>query len=171
MRVTNGTGGGTGGVSSPIIMDVVPSHTHSGTTVVTNISHVHSVNGTTGGQNANHGHSGATDAQGLHQHTLATAPSENASPRYPWGENDATAGQEKQTSGGIYVAPLPFSSQEGIHNHNVSTGIQNADHGHDFNVDSAASNPAHSHTFTTDAGSSQTNWQPRYLDVIVCSKN
>jgi hypothetical protein len=138
---------------------------------VADVSHAHNVSGTTGGQNANHGHSGSTDAQGLHSHTLATPPSENSVPRYPWGANNATNAGEKQTSGDVYEAPLPYSSQEGIHNHNVSTGIENANHGHDFNVNSAASNPVHLHTFTTDTGSSQTNWQPRYLDVIVCVKN
>jgi microcystin-dependent protein len=126
-------------------------HTHSGTTSTVDINHTHTGSGTTGGQNANHGHSGSTDAQGLHQHTLATAPSENASPRYPWGQNNATAGQEKQTSGGVYVAPLPFSSQEGIHNHNVSTDIQNADHGHAYSFTSSAmsANNTHNHTVTT----------------------
>lgn len=30
---------------------------------------------------------------------------------------------------------------------------------------------AHSHTASSDTGSSKTNWQPRYLDLILCSKN
>lgn len=34
-----------------------------------------------------------------------------------------------------------------------------------------SANVDHTHSGTTDAGSSQTNWQPRYIDMIICSKN
>lgn len=30
---------------------------------------------------------------------------------------------------------------------------------------------AHTHSGSTDNGSSQTNWQPRYIDLILCSKD
>jgi hypothetical protein len=29
----------------------------------------------------------------------------------------------------------------------------------------------HSHSGSTDNGSSQTNWTPRYIDMIICAKN
>jgi hypothetical protein len=29
----------------------------------------------------------------------------------------------------------------------------------------------HTHSGSTDNGSSQTNWTPRYIDMIICSKN
>ena len=49
-----------------------------------------------------------------------------------------------------------------------SSGIT-ANHFHGFGTGGVSAN--HTHSGTTDNGSSQTNWAPRYVDVLLCSKN
>jgi hypothetical protein len=55
----------------------------------------------------------------------------------------------------------------------TGTNSTNIDHTHSFSTTSGAASADHTHTYsgTTDNGSSQTNWQPRYIDMILCSKN
>jgi len=44
------------------------------------------------------------------------------------------------------------------------------DHAHEFAVWSSGISSNHFHGGSTDNGSSQTNWQPRFLNVILCTK-
>ena len=54
LRVVKTGGGGTAGSHSPILNNVVPSHTHNFTTLNENVGHSHS--GNTGGQSNDHNH-------------------------------------------------------------------------------------------------------------------
>lgn len=127
LRVVNSSGGGTGGVNDPTIMNVVPTHTHGFTT---------------GWMNQNNPHShGITDYG--HYHTTPVY--------YTYIQGAAgTVGQEISGAGG----GGPFNTN--IANSNIGVN------GTDIN---------HTHSGSTDGGSSQTNWSPRYINLIICAKN
>lgn len=129
LRVVSTGGGTVGGSSSPILNNVVPSHTHSFTTGGISADHSHS--GTTGGVSANHVH--------FHLRALYSFTREN---------------------GGRFTTTATFAA-------NTSGISQN--HVHGFGTGGVSSN--HSHSGTTDNGSSGTNWAPRYVDMILCSKD
>ena len=156
LRVVNSTGGGTGGSASPILMNVVPSHTHgwgaNTGTMSANSTHYHS--GTTGGMNANNPHSHGVSDPG-HSHSLPL-------PVYA----DALGGQPAGASGGRQVVNNTSSATTGI-----SISASDINHGHDFTTDTRDINHTHYVSGTTDNGSSQTNWTPRYIDLIICQKN
>lgn len=129
LRVVNTTGGGSGGSHSPILNNVVPSHTHGFTTG--NVSADHSHAGWTGGVNANHTH-----------------------------DNKYLG-----SLGGPYNGWYGYTGYWG----GDQTGAQSADHAHYITTGGASAN--HTHSGSTDNGSSQTNWTPRYVDLIMCTKN
>jgi hypothetical protein len=140
LRVVNTAGGGTGGSASPILMNVVPSHTHGFTTGGQSANHVHG--GTTGGQSADHSHNINTNQGQISFFAQST------------GGGPAQSG----FTGGVpvlLVSPTT-SGTSNDHNHNFTTGGVSTDH---------------NHSGTTDNGSSQTNWAPRYIDMIICAKN
>lgn len=133
LRVVNTGGAGTGGSHSPILNNVVPSHTHGFTTG--NMSADHSHSGSTGGQSANHTHEYMTP--------LRSIDTDRGSPGNSYWSLD---------DNGYY-----------------QTGGFSNDHAHAFNTGGASAN--HTHSGSTDNGSSQTNWTPRYIDLILCAKN
>jgi microcystin-dependent protein len=136
--------------------DLAHTHTGSGTSGSTDLAHTHTGSGTTGNNNVDHSHSGTTAGVGDHQHVAPSAPSENASPRYPYGAGGG-AGQEKQTSGSIYVAERALTSSAGAHSHTFTTGGQSTTHNHAFSFTTAGASTsmAHTHTFSfTTAGAS-----------------
>lgn len=161
LRVVNSTGAGTGGTASPILMDVVPSHTHTYTTGTESATHTHT--GTTGTESANHTHgfSATTSTNGNHTHSVwynsfgvssgsTTALGSNSLSQYFTG----------------YVN-IPYG---GDHNHSVSgtTGGISANHTHNFT--SATESATHTHSGTTATNASSSNWAPRYIDMILCAK-
>lgn len=122
MRVVEVAGNGIGGVHNPLVMNVVPAHTHGFTTGTVSSDHSHAMG------DPGHGHifdanSGAWNGS-------------------DWvlgrGEDAASTHSTRSTATGVWT--------QGI-----------------------SSN--HTHSGGTDNGSSQTNWQPRYIDLIICSKN
>lgn len=119
LRVVKTSGGGTGGVKTPILMDVVPAHTHGFTT---------------GGNSVDHTHADAGHAHGTGQ--------------FPTNIAGST----------IFLTTGSANSQLAS-----GTGVGNANLG--------GQTVGHTHSGATDAGSSQTNWQPRYLSLIICAKN
>jgi hypothetical protein len=122
LRVVNTTGGGVGGTASPILNNVVPSHTHGFTT---------------GNQSADHNH-GISDP--THRHNITVHWTAASAPGQLSG---------RETS--------PQSSQfSQVASTGITTGNQSTNH---------------SHSGTTDNGSSQTNWTPKYIDMIICSKD
>lgn len=139
LRVVKTAGGGSGGTHSPILNNVVPSHTHGFTT---------------GGQSADHGHSGSTGGVSAN-HAHATLHVMNY---HPFGLS-ALGG----TSPGI-IETNPYSQIQW----ESTSGFTN-DHVHGFSTGGVSAN--HTHSGSTDNGSSQTNWTPRYIDLILCTKN
>jgi hypothetical protein len=139
--ISTGVGGGTGGTAPPILNNVVPSHTHGFTTGNVSADHVHS--GNTGNVSANHDHQ---------------------NPNY------ATTGQlgfpGAGAGGGFFIGQAVI---HGSGTGNLRTGNISANHFHGFTTGNVSSD--HTHSGTTDNGSSQTNWQPRYVNTLLCSKD
>lgn len=140
LRVVNTAGGGNGGSHSPILNNVVPSHTHGFTTGNMSQDHVHG--GWTGGVNSSHLH-GASGQAFIGLTANGT------------GEMGGIA------EGGSFAEQDVFRPS--------TTGYQNVDHAHYITTGGVSQN--HTHSGSTDNGSSQTNWTPRYIDMIICSKN
>ena len=132
--VSSGAGGVTGGSHSPILNNVVPSHTHGFSTGTESTLHSHA--GWTGGVNADHSH-------------VYTTP--------------------LRTFGGDTDRGSTFSYWSLDDINDYSTYGQSNDHAH-F-VTTGAQGVLHTHSGSTDNGSSQTNWTPRYIDMILCQKN
>jgi microcystin-dependent protein len=124
-------------------------HTHAGTTNNTDLTHSHTGSGNTGNNSVDHTHTGTTSAAGSHQHLAPSAPSENAAPRYPFGSDPNSIGQEKQTSGSIYLAERAFTSFAGIHAHSVTTTGQSTTHNHAFSFTTSTVGQNHAHSFST----------------------
>lgn len=120
--VSAANGGNIGGSHSPILMDVVPGHTHT-------------FAASTGDQSANHTH---TDSG--HTHTKDTY-----GPQYA-GAATGVVGLYPNTSG-------------------TSTGVGHA------NLGTESANHHHDVSGNTNVGSSNTNWTPRYLNLILCTKS
>lgn len=146
LRVVAGAGGGYGGTHDPVINNVVPAHTHSFTTGVQSADHVHS--GSTSGESVDHSH--AVNDPG-HVHT------------------EEGVYQVEDSDGNSVLDFYPTSRTTGA----AATGIWNsgssAAHSHTFSTGGMSA--AHSHSGSTDNGSSQTNWTPRYVDLILCAKD
>lgn len=138
-RVVKTTGGGVGGSHSPILNNVVPSHTHGMTT---------------GTESADHSHSGTTGTVSSdHQHYSGWS-GVNTTAAYGVGY-PGPAGNINTQNGTSTMLPLT-SGITANHTHTITTGGRST---------------SHTHSGTTDNGSSQTNWTPRYIDTIVCSKD
>lgn len=156
LRVVTTAGAGTGGSASPILMDVVPSHTHtySSTSSGQSQSHTHGVSGSTGGMSANATHSHGVSDPG-HSHTYTR--------QYAAGGYAAGGGAQNQQ-----IDTATSASGTGI-----SIISANVDHTHAFSVTSAAASVDHTHAIsgTTAANGSSSNWAPRYIDMILCSKS
>jgi hypothetical protein len=115
LRVVNTAGNGVGGSSSPILNNVVSSHTHT----------------FTGNAMGAHSHSDAG-----HQHTQL------------W----------KASTGGTTAGGDPNS----VGNTSVATGVGYA------NIQGAS---AGTPSGSISANGSASDWTPRYIDMIICSKN
>lgn len=140
LRVVKTAGGGVAGTHSPILNNVVPSHTHGFTTGNVSHDHAHYVSGSTSGS-GNHSHEGGTGVE-----SLAAA----------FGRSGNGTGYRMSLVGNWQN--LPYTSANGDHSHSLSAWT-------------GGINSNHTHSGSTDNGSSQTNWQPRYIDLIICTKN
>jgi hypothetical protein len=152
LRVVSSTGNGVGGSSSPILNNVVPSHTHGFTSGNQSADHTHS--GTTGTVSADHQHYIANTNRQSPGSFSVTVNSSN----YLSGSSNAAGTQEKYSLNGD--GTVAFVGR---------TSNMNANHTHAFTT--GGMSVSHTHSGTTDNGSSQTNWTPRYIDLIICSKN
>ena len=117
LRVVSTAGGGVAGSHSPILNNVVPSHTHTITTGTESANHTH--------YDAGHTHTASSGLTDLDQGTFG---------------------------GGRSAIVQTMTTNTGY----ASLGTQSANH---------------THSGTTDNGSSQTNWAPRYIDMIICAKS
>jgi len=148
LRVVAGAGAGVGGSASPILNNVVPAHTHGFSTGNPSADHSHYT--TTGGASADHSH-GIGDPG--HSHAVNAYSSSDSGSILAAGNAQWYAGAIGTTSVGT-----------GIWTGGMSTG-----HYHEGQSGGMSAN--HTHSGTTDNGSSQTNWQPRYIDMIICTKD
>jgi hypothetical protein len=72
---------------------------------------------------------------------------------WAWGTGGAIVGA---TTGGSGTGQGGTGGISANHTHDATTGDPNLNHTHGVN---------------TDNGSSQTNWTPRYVDLIMCIKD
>ena len=174
LRVVNTAGNGIGGSHSPILNNVVPSHTHGMTTGNQSADHTHSA--TTGTVSADHSH--YTTTGGMSQSHLHGV-SDPGHTHYVYtgfgytvlgvqgqgqGSSDGTAVSSARSTTGI---SLGWADRD--HTHGGQSGGISANHTHALTT--GGMSVSHTHSGTTDNGSSQTNWTPRYIDMIICSKN
>ena len=166
LRVVNTSGAGTGGSASPILMNVVPSHTHTYTTGTESAGHTHS--GTTGTESAGHTHGfSATTSSTPHTHQYANLTVTGLTP--PTGGGVTFNGGSNTGSG--YYTGIANGFNDGAHTHSLSgtTGGISANHTH--NITTGGVSNTHTHSGTTDTNGSSSNWEPRYINLIMCSKN
>lgn len=141
LRVVASAGGGVGGSHDPSVMNVVPSHTHT-------------YSGNTGGESADHAHyvSGNTGGQSAnHTHGYTLKYQTHSGAGYPGFDG---AGDRYVDAG-------------------ASTGGTSNDHHHGFAAWTGGRNTGHTHGFsgTTAGNAGASNWTPRYLNLILCTKN
>jgi hypothetical protein len=167
LRVVAGTGNGVGGSASPILNNVVPSHTHTqqgtfGTSTV-DINHTHGFSGsyTTNGQSVSHTH-GISDPG--HAHGIS-----------PGAQTEQNVGQRGRNDGlqSAFVNATQAAAT------GISLGDASVDHTHTVSISGTSatmnSNNTHNHTVTvsgtTAVNGSASDWTPRYIDLIICAKN
>ena len=149
LRVVVFGGGGVGGYHDPAVNNVVPAHTHSFSTGYQSADHAHYTS--TGGASASHSH-GVVD------------PTHNHSVPLPVG----------MAGGGVWGGANDYNQGSAtLYTNGNGTGIWlgGADTDHYHSGWSGGVSANHIHYGATDNGSSQTNWYPRYLDTIVCTKD
>lgn len=160
LRVVSSTGAGTGGTASPILMDVVPSHTHtmSFTSGGQSQSHTHAVSGTSGGMNSNTTHSHSVTDPG-HAHTYFRSYENQGTKYTDHSGQDTWEGWVSNDTGSAAT--------------NISIVSANVDHTHTMSFTSGSASVDHTHSIsgTTAANGAATNWAPRYIDLILCTKN
>lgn len=147
-------GGGSGGTDDPVLNDKVPSHAHSfaATSGTESADHSHYVSGNTGGQSVNHSHA-VSDPGHSHSESLA-----GVAFGAQFVAGNGWIGQGGQT-GGAYSG--------------ISLGGESTTHTHAWGAQSGGRNTGHSHTVsgTTGANAPAANWVPRYVDMILCTRD
>ena len=120
--------------------------------ILNNVVPAHTHSFTTGFVSSDHAHSGSTGfVSSDHVHFLTL---------------------DSAGSGGFDDPSVPRYTAKNLTNFGGRTGTTsgiNANHFHAFSTGGINAN--HTHSGSTDNGSSQTNWAPRYIDMILCSKN
>lgn len=121
--------------------------------ILNNVVPAHTHGFSTGGQSADHSHSGWTnDVSANHTHgSNRTYFLTLGGPREIGGLSDGGS----------------FTDCGGISRTSDTAGFSNG-HNHYFSTGGVSSN--HTHSGSTDNGSSQTNWTPRYVDLILCER-
>lgn len=147
-------GGGSGGTDDPVLNDKIPSHAHSfaATSGTESADHSHYVSGNTGGQSANHQHA-VSDPGHQHLETIG---------------GSASGSQYAAGNGWVNSQAYTGSAETGI-----SIGSENTTHTHSWGAQSGGRSAAHSHTVsgTTGANAPAANWVPRYVDMILCTRD
>jgi hypothetical protein len=138
-------------------MDKVPSHTHtfSTTSLANSVDHSHAFSGTSGymNQNASHGH-GVSDPGHVHGIRGIVALGGGGS------------GVGLNGSGGVVQNTETSGS-------NISINGADTNHTHDLSGNTGGASQSHTHSVSGSvvANASAANWVPRYVDVIMCTKD
>ena len=178
LRVVSGSGGGSGGTHA---FTIPPStshgHTWTGNSVTSSSagSHGHTFTGNsaTTSNTGSHSHGHSLSA-GNHTLTTAQMPSHTHSlTRTPEG-GGGNGLQRSNQAGTAYSTGATGGGSS--HSHSLSGSI-NSSGNHTHTVSSSGSNAsdgAHTHTTTatgTNSNTGPTAFAPKYIDVIICSKN
>ncbi len=151
--VATATAGGTsGGTDDPVLNDKVPSHTHSFSTV-------------SGGESADHSHyfsavSGYMNQNASHSHSVNDPGHTHSGSVLVAGPGFAGGGAAALGSiGGAYTG--------------ISLNASNTDHVHSVVGNTGGRSAAHTHSVSgaTVANGSAANWVPRYVDMILCTRD
>ena len=195
LRVVNTTGGSFAGSHNPILNNRVPAHTHGFTTGTASADHTHTTTTgtesadhahytTTGGSSTNHTHTFTGSEMAAHNHTTTahshTVPDTwsstggDAAPATLTGTGYQTTGSTSAKTVAINTASAGTPSgtngwASSDHTHAGWSGGRNTAHTHTGTSGGISAN--HTHSGSTDNGSSSTNWTPRYLDTLICSKS
>lgn len=124
--------------------------THS--PILNNVVPAHTHGFSTGGQSADHSHSGWTGGVSSN-HTHGSTR-----------DSFITIGGPAEIGG---LAAGGGFSPSGV-SRTSSTDVMSGDHTHYITTSGVSSD--HTHSGSTDNGSSQTNWTPRYVDLILCER-
>ena len=125
----------------------------SSSPILNNVVPAHTHGFSTGTVSADHAHSGSTGGRSAaHTHTTTVTYKDSSSLSNP---SFVVGGKSTD----------PYGSITASH----ASGTESADHAHGFTAWGISAN--HTHAGTTDNGSSQTNWAPRYIDMIICTKD
>jgi hypothetical protein len=150
-------GGGSGGIDDPILNNRIPDHTHgislnSGTE---SSDHSHGFGAQTGGQSNTHSH-GVNDSG--HSHTVYTRGGYQGGIT-PYPRHD--------------VWQQPADVDSGVSYTGISIQNANADHSHYVSGSTGGRSAAHTHSVSGNTGGvgGAANWQPRYVDMILCTKD
>ena len=146
LRVVKTAGNGVAGSHSPILNNVVPAHTHGFSTGYQSADHAHYTQ--TGDVSADHSH-GFGDPG--HAHTFG-------------GYGGVATGFYGGYPGWVQQTNWTGGSGTGCWIGGITANHYHAGW-------SGGVNTNHTHSGTTDNGSSQTNWTPRYIDIIICTKD
>jgi hypothetical protein len=149
LRINTTSGSGTGGTSSTTSVSTLPDHTHTlGTNDFASVTHSHTLTA------GNHTHS---------YRQITNALTNNQGGPGTVGGTGVTGIVDNSPSGSAWTSDA-FGA--GAKNPNPGQG---AVAGSGITGTSGASTN-HTHTLTTGTGPS-VNWQPKYIDSILCSKN
>ena len=125
----------------------------SASPILNNVVAAHTHGFTSGGISANHTHGFNTgNVSNDHQHISG------------WSGVNGNA-----LYGAVTLGTANLNNQSGGGNIYPYTSGITANHTHGGNTGNVSSD--HAHSGTTDNGSSQTSWSPRYVDMLLCSKN
>lgn len=148
-------GGVSGGTDDPVLMDKVPSHTHNFAAKSGNTSndHTHSFNVNSGGQNVNHSHVVSDPG---HAHL----------------QQGVSYGKDSGGGYGTYIAYGNSGVPTLAAVTGISIGAENTAHAHNVSGGTGVASANHTHAVSgaTGANGSAANWQPRYLDMILCRR-
>lgn len=147
LRVVKTAGNGVAGSHSPILNNVVPTHTHGFTTGNVSADHTHYTTTGTESQGHLHGFGDPGHAHNIQNMALGVLQA---------GSNFAAYGQ--------------YATNKSTDGAGTGCWVEGIDRNHTHAGWSGGISANHTHSGTTDNGSSQTNWTPRYIDIIICTK-
>ena len=147
--------GGSTGFNSTFVNRGVPLLRHNHTASTT--------------QNGSHAHSGRTAGEGGHTHSGRTAGEGGHNHQYQKVEGTREIGNRGNQAADDNFGQKP-TTNNGNHGHNFGTN-NNGNHGHNFGTNQ---NGLHGHNLTTSSNGTSgaaMNFEVKYTDVIIASKN